>query len=354
MGAAIRLLTTKEDEQMIFWLGTMALALSFSFPGELSAQEPFYQGKTIRMVVGLSAGGGYDTYTRAIARHLSKHVPGKPAVIVENMVGAGSLIAANHSFKVAKPDGLTIGHFIGGLFLQQLIGKPGIEFDGRKFEYLGAPAQDNQMVAISKRSGVTSVEQWIASKTLVKFGGVGAGSATDDITKVAKASLNLPIQLVTGYKGTAEIRLAFNSGEIDGLSSSWESFKSTWPREVETGEIRMILQAVAKPHPELPNVRRVVDYAKTDLDRKIIQVGIHDYNPTARPYVLPPGTPKDRVQVLRKAFADTFKDPEFIADAQKAKLDLSPLNGEEFEKTVLEFYRAEPEVVAKLKDILLK
>jgi tripartite-type tricarboxylate transporter receptor subunit TctC len=354
MGAAIRLLFTKEDEQMIFWLGTMALAVSLSFPGWLSAQEPFYQGKTIRMIVGLSAGGGYDTYTRVIARHLSKHVPGKPAVIVENMVGAGSLIAANHSFKVAKPDGLTIGHFIGGLFLQQLIGKPGIEFDGRKFEYLGAPAQDNQMVAISKRSGVTSVEQWIASKTLVKFGGVGAGSATDDITKVAKASLNLPIQLVTGYKGTAEIRLAFNSGEIDGLSSSWESFKSTWPKEVETGEIRMILQAVAKPHPELPNVRRVIDYAKTDLDRKVIQVGIHDYNPTARPYVLPPGTPKDRVQVLRKAFADTFKDPEFIADAQKAKLDLSPLNGEEFEKTVLEFYRAEPEVVAKLKDILLK
>ncbi|HJX10786.1 MAG TPA: hypothetical protein VJ733_09835 [Candidatus Binatia bacterium] len=192
------------------------------------------------------------------------------------------------------------------------------------------------------------------SKTLVKFGGVGAGSATDDIKKVAKTSLNLPIQLVTGYKGTAEIRLAFNSGEIDGLSSSWESFKSTWPKEMETEEIRMILQAVAKPHPQLPNVRRVVDYAKTDLDRKVIRVGIHDYNPTARPYVLPPGTPKDRVQVLRKAFADTFKDPEFIADAQKAKLDLSPLSGEEFEKTVLEFYRADSEVVAKLKDILLK
>jgi len=149
---------------MIFWLGLMALALSLSFPGGLSAQEPFYQGKTVRMIVGLSAGGGYDTYTRAIARHLSKHVPGKPAVIVENMVDAGSLIAANHSFKVAKPDGLTIGHFIGGLFLQQLIGKPGIEFDGRKFEYLGAPAQDNQMVAISKRTGITSVEQWIAQR----------------------------------------------------------------------------------------------------------------------------------------------------------------------------------------------
>jgi tripartite-type tricarboxylate transporter receptor subunit TctC len=333
---------------------SFAVAVSWALLGAASAQEPYYQGKTIRMIVGLSAGGGYDVYTRTTARHMGKHIPGKPAIVVENMVGAGSLISANHVFKVAKPDGLTIGHFIGGLFLQQLIGKPGIEFDGRKFEYLGAPAQDNQMVALAKRTGITSVEQWLAGKTIVKFGGVGAGSATDDITKVVKATLNLPIQLVSGYKGTADVRLAFNSGEIDGLSNSWESFKSTWPKELENGDVRMILQAVAKPHPELSNVRMVMDYAKSDIDRKVIKVGVHDYNPTARPYVFPPGTPKDRVQVLRKAFMDTMKDPEFIADAQKAKLDMSPLSGEELEKVVLSFYRAEPEVVARLKDILLK
>ena len=322
--------------------------------GPLFAQEPFYQGKTIRMVVGLSAGGGYDVYTRTVARHMTKHIPGNPTIVVENMVGAGSLISANYMFKVAKPDGLTIGHFIGGLFLQQLIGKPGIEFDGRKFEYLGAPAQDHQMVAIAKRTGINSVEQWITSKTLVKFGGVGAGSATDDITKVVKETLHLPIQLVSGYKGTAEVRLAFNSGEIDGLSNSWESFKSTWPKELEAGDIKMILQAVAKPSPELPNVRMVMDYAKTDFDRKVIKTGVHDYNPTARPYVFPPGTPKERLQILRKAFMDTMKDSEFIADAHKAKLDLSPLSGEELEKIVANFYRTEPDVVARLKDILLK
>ena len=332
----------------------LAVLISLFASAQLGAQEPFYQGKTIRMIVGLSAGGGYDTYTRVMARHLGKHIPGNPAVVVENMVGAGSLIAANHMYKVAKPDGLTIGHFIGGLFLQQLIGKPGIEFDGRKFEYLGAPAQDHQMVAIAKRTGINSVEQWIASRTIVKFGGVGAGSATDDITKVVKETLQLPIQLVSGYKGTAEVRLAFDSGEIDGLSNSWESFKSTWPKELEAGDIKMILQAVAKPHPELPNVRMVMDYAKTDFDRKVIKTGVHDYNPTARPYVFPPGTPKERLQILRKAFTDTMKDPEFIADAQKAKLDLSPLSGDELEKIVASFYRTEPAVVARLKEILLK
>ncbi len=321
--------------------------------GRALAQEPFYKGKTIRMIVGLSAGGGYDTYTRVIARHLGQHIPGNPTIVVENMVGAGSLISANYVFKVAKPDGLTIGHFLGGLFLQQVLGKPGIEFDGKRFEFLGAPAEDSQMVAVSKQMGFTTVEQWRAAKTLVKFGGVGAGSATDDITKIVKATLNLPIQLVSGYKGTADIRLAFNSGEIDGLSNSWNSFKSTWPKELKAGEVIMVLQAVEKLNPEVPNVPRVFDLAKTDLDRKVIDVGIHGYNPTARPYVLPPGTPKARIDVLRKAFAATMKDPNFLAEAEKSRLDLSPLSGEEVEKTVHGIYKAEPEVVAKLKEILL-
>jgi len=255
-------------------------------------------------------------------------------------------------YKVARPDGLTIGHFLGGLFLQQVLGKPGIEFDGRKFGYVGAPAQDSQMLAVSKRSGINNADHWFGSKTIVKFGGVGAGSATDDLTKIAMATISAPIQLVSGYKGTADVRLAFNSGEIDGLTSAWESFKSTWSKEVADGEVLMILQAIPKPHPELPKVPRVIDYAKTELDRKVIHVGMHNYNPVARPYVLPPGTPKDRVALLRKAFMDTLKDPEFIADATKSKLDLSPLSGEDLEKTVLEIYGAEPDVVAKLKDIL--
>lgn len=336
-------------------LSRIALAFVFSsfLLGQVSAQEPFYKDKTIRMIVGLSAGGGYDTYTRVIARNMARHVPGNPTIVVENMVGAGSLIAANYTFKVAKPDGLTIGHFLGGLFLQQLLGKPGVEFQGRKFEFLGAPAEDSQMVAISKRMGFTTVEQWRASKKVVKFGGVGAGSATDDITKIVKATLNLPIQLVSGYKGTAEVRLAFNSGEVDGLSNSWNSFKSTWPKELKAGEVMMILQAVKKANPEVGKVPRVIDLATTDLDRKVIEAGIHGYNPTARPYVLPPGTPKARLEVLRKAFADTMKDPQFLDEAKKARLDLSPISGEELEQAVQGIYDAEPEVVAKLKEILL-
>src|SRR5437870_10230831 len=140
-----------------------------------NAQEPFYRGKTVRIIVGASAGGGYDTYSRTIARHMGKHIPGNPVFVVDNMPGAGFLISANYMYKIAKPDGLTIGHFIGGLFLQQLLGKAGIEFDARKFGYVGAPAQDNYMLGISKSLGITSIDQWLSSRAVVKLGGVGAG-----------------------------------------------------------------------------------------------------------------------------------------------------------------------------------
>ena len=319
---------------------------------EAQSASSFYEGKTIRLIVGASAGGGYDTYSRVIARHLGKHIAGNPTLVVENMPGAGTLISANYVYKVAKPDGLMIGHFIGGLILQQLLGKPGIEFDGRRFEYIGVPAQDNTVMGIASASGVTTPEQWITSKTIIKFGGVGPGSAADDITRLAHATIGLPIQLVSGYKGTAEIRLAFNSGEIGGLSNSWESFKATWPKELESGTLRIILQAVSKRHPDLPNVPLVVDYAKTDEERRLIQVGIHDYAVTARPYVFPPGTPKERVQILRQAFMATMRDPEFLAEANKSKLDINPLPGESVEKTVAGIFQLDARLVAKLKEIL--
>jgi len=168
-----------------------------------ASTHDFYKGKTIRVLVGFAAGGGFDTYSRVIARHIGKHIPGDPAVIVENMTGAGSLIAANHVYNVAKPDGLTIGHFIGGLFLGQVLGQKGVEFDARKFEFIGAPVQDHVVCALTKASGITTIEKWTAAKAPVKMGGTAPGNSTpDNATRVLKAALGLPIQLVSGYKGT--------------------------------------------------------------------------------------------------------------------------------------------------------
>jgi tripartite-type tricarboxylate transporter receptor subunit TctC len=313
---------------------------------------PFYEGKTIRIIVGTSPGGGYDTYTRLIARHFSKYIPGKPAIIVDNMPGAGGLVSANHLFKVAKPDGLTIGHFVGGQFLQQLLEKPGIEFDALKFEYVGVPAQDNFVFGVAKTTGITGIEQWLASKTAVKFGAIAAGDGTYDIPKVAEVALGLPIQVVSGYKGTAPIRLAFNSGEVGGLSNSWQSFRSTWRQELDTGELIILLQVSAKPHPDLPKVPLAMNIAKADEAQKLIQAVAQAHGAAVRPYVLPPGTPKDRVEILRTSFMETVKDPELLKEAAKANLEINPGSGEELDRNVKELLRLDPALVARLKEIL--
>jgi tripartite-type tricarboxylate transporter receptor subunit TctC len=331
---------------------TAAFVSALSLPSWSRAQDNFYKGKTIRIIVGGSAGGGYDTYSRTISRHWGKHIPGNPTFVVDNMTGAGSIISANHVYKVSKPDGLTMGHPVGGILLQNVLGKPGIEFDGRKFLYIGAPAQDTLSVGITKSTGITSMEQWLANKTPVKFGGIGPGTGTDDVPKVMRYALGLPIQLVTGYKGTADIRLAVQSGEMQGLVNSWESFKATWPKEIESGAIQVILVTIPKRHPELPNVPSISEYVKGDEAKKIVQVAVYDYSSIARPYLLPPNTPKDRLQILRRSFLATLKDPDLLADMQRARLDLNPLTGEEMQEAVERLWKLDKPLVEKLKDIL--
>ena len=338
--------------RLIFSLSA-ALCAVLLFTGPLPAStHDFYKDKTIRVIVGLAPGGGYDLYSRVIARHLGKHIPGNPTIVVDNMTGAGSLIAANYMYKATKPDGLTVGHVLGGLFLQQLLGKPGIEFDALKFEYIGVPAQDNFMIGLSKASGINSVDKWLAAKTPVKLGGVTPGGATDDVPKVLASTLGLPLQVVTGYKGTGPIRLAFESGEVDGVCNAWESFKSTWRKQLDSGEVVIVLQATVKAHPEVPNVPVAFDLAKTEEARKLIEVITRVHGPSTRPYLLPPGTPKERVAVLRQAFTKTMTDPEFLADANKSKLDINPDDGAGLERNVKEIFKLEPSLLAKLKEIL--
>ena len=316
------------------------------------AQSNFYEGKTVRIIVGLAPGGGYDLYARTIARHMGKHIPGHPSLVVENMTGAGSIISANYLYKIAKPDGLTLGHYLGGIALQQLLGKAGIEFDALKFKYIGVPAQDNFIIGVHKSTGITDVNAWIASKQIVKFGGVGAGSGADDIPKMLAATINLPAHVVSGYKGTAETRLAFNNGEIQATSNSWESTKSTWRNELDSGNLKVVLQANFKAHPDLPNIPVSYNMAKSDEAKKLMATVLRANSPTVRPFMAPPATPNDRVQTLRKAFAETMKDAEFLAETKKALLDLDPADGAELEQNVREMFKLEPALIAKLKEIL--
>lgn len=337
----------------LFCLAPAIAALIAVFSsGYSQAQDSYYKDKVIRMVVGFAAGGGFDTNARIIARHMGKHIPGNPTVIVENMTGAGSQIAATHIYKAARPDGLTVGTFAGGLIMNQVFGKPGIEFDARKYVYLGVPAQNPPVCALTKASGVTDINKWMAAKEPVKLGGLSPGNTTDDVPKILKATINLPLQVVSGYKGTSAIRLAAESGEVAGGCWDWNSVASTWRKGLDSGEVAVVLQPTPQPLPDLPKVPTAISFAKTEEARQLIQVGIHEQYQVLRLYVLPPGTPKDRTEILRKAFQDTMKDSEFKAEMDKARLDVDPIPGAEVEKIINGFFKLPPAVVTKLMEIL--
>ncbi len=317
-----------------------------------AAEQDYFRGKTVRFVVGYSAGGGFDVYTRTVARHFGKHLPGTPTVIVENMTGAGSRLAAQHVYKVAKPNGLTIGNFTSGLLLQQLFGAPGSEFDGQKLEYIGVGARYVPVVFFTKASGITSMDKWLAAGAPLKLGGTAPGSSTDDVPKILRATLGVPLRVISGYKGFPEVRIAAEGGELDGACFGWDTLKSSLQNALQSGEAFPVLQTVSDPHRDLAKVPLAINYARTDEARQLIRVGIHDLNDILRLYAVSPGTPREVVQAMRRGFAETMKDPEFLKEAQKSKLDVDPISGEEVEKTVKRILQQSPSTVAKLKEIL--
>ena len=337
--------------RLFCWFLTVTGGLFFSTTAGHAAAADFYQGKVVRIVVGFSPGGAFDAYSRSLSRHMRKYLPGNPTITVENMPGAGSLIAANYLYKAANADGLTIGNFIGSVLMGQVLGQKGIEFDARKFEYVGAPARYYPVCLFSKASGITSVDNWLASKTPVKMGGIGQGTSGDNTIKILQATIGLPIQLVSGYKGMAEIRLATEAGEVAGTCVGP---RTVWQQNLEKGEVIPVLQVTPSPAGDFPKVPLAIDLAKSEEARKLIEVGVHNDSAIALTYALSPGTPKELVATLRRAFGATMKDSEFVAELKKARLDVDPVAGQEVEKIINEAFKLDTALVSKLKDIFYK
>jgi len=338
-----------------FFRGTL-LALELSVATcwvNVVAAQDFYKGKTIRLIVATTPGGGFDAYSRMLARHMGKHIPGSPTFVVENMPGAAFLIGTNYFYRQAKPDGLTLGNWIGTLVLHQLTGREGIEFDARKFEYVGAPVKNHDTCVMTRASGIDSAQKWQSSPTPLKMGATPPGSTPYDNAMVLKEALGLPMQIVSGYKGTAEIRLAIDAGEVAGLCGlAWASIKVTWRKQLDSGEVKVVLQNAAAAHPELPDVPLAITFAKNEVGRKLIQVALHDVGAITYLYSFPPGTPKDRVQILRQAFQATLKDPEFVAEAKKGNFELDPVAGEELERIVNGLFKTDQATVSRLRELL--
>lgn len=317
---------------------------------ELGAEE-FYKGKTITFVVGTAAGGGFDTYTRIIARHIVKKIPGSPNAIVNNMTGAGTLIAANYLYRSAKPDGLTIGLFSGSMIVKHILGEKGVEFDGKKFGWLGTPAPERHTCVLTEKSGVKTLDDWVRSKEPMRMGSLGPGNATSAVPQAIRTTLGLPIKVIEGYKGTSDIRLAAESGELEGACWGWDSIRVTWAKGLQTGFVRPVIQATLESHPDLPSVPVAISIAKTKEARDLLRFTAQAYGPSAIAYSVPPELPKDRLLLLQNAFMETMRDPEFLAETGKAKLVINPIDGPTITKIVAELYGAEPALLARFREI---
>jgi len=314
--------------------------------------EEFYKGKTIHFIVGASAGGGYDTYTRLIARYFVKYVPGNPAVVVQNMPGAAMLIAANYIYNSAARDGTVIGHWSGPLILQHMMGNPAVQFDGRKFGWLGMPTSDSLVCIMADRSGIKTAEDWRKAKSRVKLGAIGPGTSGTDDTKLLGAATGFSMQLIEGYKGTADVRVAAETGEVDGTCSfGWQSAKVTWANALRARQVHVVLQTTLEPHPELKGVPLAVEYAKTEEGKKLLRIAGDLYG-KQRLYSLPPNVPGERLRALQKAFISALKDPQLLAEAEKAKLEIDPVDGPGVEKMVKGLYEMEPTIVNRVKQLL--
>lgn len=310
---------------------------------QAATPEEFYKGRTMPVIIGYSAGGGYDLYARVLAQYMGHHIPGNPTLIPQNMPGAGSIRAALYLYTAAPKDGSVIGTFARGMASTALIGEA--KLDARKFTWLGSVTKDTS-VCISWNT--SPIKSWNDAMThQFTAGGEGAAGDPDIFAKLYKNVFGAKIRLATGFPGTTDITLAMQRGEVDGLCGiSWSTIKARYPEWVAQKKIRILLQAAPKRDPELPNVPMAADFAHTMEQKQILDMVIAN-EVLARPFVAPPGIPAGRKAVLRKAFDETMKDPAFLADARKTMIDINPVSGPEVDAIVAGLYATPKDVVQK-------
>jgi tripartite-type tricarboxylate transporter receptor subunit TctC len=335
--------------QLIIRSLAFAAAVCLGGAQPLKAGE-FYSGKTIRFVVGLAAGGGYDLSARTMARHMGKHIPGNPTIVVENMTGAGSLIAANYTYNSAKPDGLFVGVWNGAFILRQALGDKAIRFDGRKLGWVGAPTKGTPYCAIMAHTGLKSFKDVIGANRELKMGSTGPGSTYDDVPQILNRAIRTKFKVISGYEGTSTILVAMRRKEIDGGCWTWESARTTArPMLDAKGDDQLIpfLIHSREPDPEVKDLPLIPEVIKGEDNLSAYRTwsGTYEFQ---RPFSLPPGTPKERLEILRKAFAATMKDPDFVAEAQKSKLETTFVSGEQVDKYVDQVLSITP----KAKEVL--
>jgi tripartite-type tricarboxylate transporter receptor subunit TctC len=318
-----------------------------------AAAEDFFAGKTIKFIVGGDPGGGYDIYARAIGRHLSRFIPGAPTVVVQNMAGAGSGRAAAFIYTVAPKDGTTIAALMPGAIIGPLLEDraEGL-YDPPKFAYLGTADSGTRICATFHTSKIKTFED--AQKQKLTVGASAAGGATRDYAFLLNHSADAKFEIVSGYTGTPDISLAMERGEVDGLCGfDWASLKSQKPDWVRDDKLNILVQIGPRSDPELTKrgIPELWKFVKSEDVRKAVEVVVAQ-QVFGRPYIAPPGTPEDRVKILRDAFTATMQDKDFLADAERSRIDITPTSGEAVQDTIQKLYASPKEVIDRAKQLI--
>lgn len=322
------------------------------------AQAPFYQGKTIRVIVGTPPGNLYDLWARLIVAHMIKHIPGNPEVVVQNMPGAGHVVAANHLYTVVKPDGLTlIGSIIPSLYLNQLIGRSEIQFDWAKFTWIGSPARGDSQMYMRADSPYKTVEDVRTAKEPPKCGATGVTGPDSYLPKLVQETVGAKFSIVTGYPGGTDIDLAVERGEIHCRAFTIEAFFGREPYHTwrKKGFVRHLFQTGKKRDarlPDTPTVYEIMDQYKTPESGRRLATVLLAAGDMGRPMLGPPGVPADRLKILRDAFNRTMSDEQFQAEVKKRNYEFDPVNGEALEALAKEVINQPPEIIERLKKVL--
>ena len=316
-------------------------------PITASAQSDAYSGKQIKMLIGSSAGGGYDLFARTISQHWSKHIPGNPAIVPQNMPGPLSLPVANNIFNIAPKDGTSIGAVNPQIASEAILNPSRARFDARKFVWIGSALSETQVMIASAKAPVTSYEQAFDRELILG----GSGGATNTFPTLTNAILGTKFKIVSGYPGTREVNLAMERGEVQGIGAiTWASVKGTMAEKIRSKEVVVVGQYAARVHPELPKVPHVPAFAKTPDDQAALRL-LFATQEFGRPYITAPGTPPEIATLLQKSFMATMKDPAFLAEAKQRGLDIEPMDGAEIQTLVELLYKTPPAIVERVRAV---
>lgn len=331
---------------------TFAAATLLALPSAVTAAD-YFAGKNMEMTIGADVGGGYDIYARLVARHMQKHIPGAPVIVARNMPGAGSAIAGGHLFRVAPKDGTIVGALMPGAIMGRLLDeRASTLFDPTKFNYIGTADSGTRVCITHKSSTTKTYEDALRQKTIMAAS--QAGGATRDYEALHNHATGTKFDIVSGYKGTSDIMLAIERGEAAGLCGlDWSSLKSQKPDWIRDAAINVIMQDGIDPEPELTamGVPQIWPFIKTELDRKAVEL-ILSQQLFGRSYVAPPGTPPEVVSILRAAFAATMQDKDFLADADRLRIGITPSSGEKLQQVVERVHASSKDVIDRAKRLI--